>query len=211
MSDIFELFKKISKPKTPPAPPEYLLVGLGNPGKEYAQTRHNAGFLAIECICRQKNAECNRLKFKSLVGDLTVGDHRALMMMPQTYMNNSGTAIKEAADFYKIPPEKIIVMVDDINLEPGQMRIRKSGTDGGHNGLKSIIYQLEADTFPRIRLGVGKKPSKDYDLAAWVTGKISKEGFEQMRPCLEVCYDAAKMITDGDFEGAMGKYNGMNR
>lgn len=211
MSDIFELFKKISKPKAVPTPPEFLLVGLGNPGRDYALTRHNAGFLAIERICAQNNAECNRVKFRSLTGDVTLGGHRTLLMMPQTYMNASGNAVKEAADFYKIPPEQIIVIVDDINLDVGHMRIRQNGTDGGHNGLKSIIYMLESDSFPRIRLGVGKKPSKDYDLAAWVTGRLSKEDLESMKGCFDVCGDAAKMIMDKDFQGAMGKYNGMNK
>lgn len=209
MADIFELFKKISKPKEAPAPPEFLLVGLGNPGRDYAQTRHNAGFLAIERICRQNNAECNRVKFHSLVGDMTIGTHRTLLMMPQTYMNASGNAVREAADFYKIPPERIIVIVDDINLDVGHMRIRRNGTDGGHNGLKSIIYMLDSDCFPRIRLGVGKKPSKDYDLAAWVTGRMPKEDLEAVGGCLDVCADAAKMIMENDFQGAMGKYNGM--
>ncbi len=211
MSDIFELFKKISKPKESPAPPEFLLVGLGNPGKDYATTRHNAGFIAVDCICHQKNVECTRVKFRSLVCDVTFGSHRALMMMPQTLMNASGLAVKEAADFYKIPPEKIIVISDDINGDPGQMRIRRSGTDGGQKGLGSIIYQLGSDNFPRIKIGVGQKPSKDYDLAAWVLGKISQENFEKMRPCFEACAKAAEMIMDGNIDGAMSEFNGMGR
>ena len=211
MSDIFELFKKISAPKVSPAPPEFLLVGLGNPGKDYATTRHNAGFIAIDCICHRKNVECSRVKFHSLVGDLTVGEHRVLLMMPQTLMNRSGIAVKEAADFYKIPPEKIIVISDDINGDPGQMRIRRSGSDGGQKGLRSIIYELGNDNFPRIKIGVGQKPTPEYDLAAWVLGKITKENFEIMRPCFEACLDAAGLIMDGDIDGAMSKYNGMNR
>lgn len=211
MSDIFELFKKISKPKEIPAPPEFLLVGLGNPGRDYAQTRHNAGFMAIERICAQNNTECTRVKFHSLTGDITLGGRRALLMMPQTYMNLSGNAVREAADFYKIPPEKIIVIVDDINLDAGHMRIRRNGTDGGHNGLKNIIYMLESDNFPRIRVGVGKKPNKDYDMAAWVTGKIPGDDLEKMKGCFDVCADAAEMIMNNDPEGAMGKYNGMNK
>ena len=211
MSDIFELFKKISKPKEAPVPPEFLLVGLGNPGGDYAKTRHNAGFIALDCICHKLNVECNRVKFRSLVGDVIIGGHRVLLMLPQTLMNASGYAVKEAADFYKIPPEKIIVISDDINAEPGQMRIRRSGTDGGQKGLRSIICEIESDNFPRIKIGVGQKPSKDYDLAAWVLGKITDETFEKMSPCFEACLDAAELIMDGDIECAMGKYNGMGR
>ena len=211
MSDIFELFKKISKPAVPNTPPEFILAGLGNPGKDYAKTRHNAGFIAVDCICHQLDTECRRVKFRSLCTDIQVGTHRTLLMMPQTMMNASGYALKEAADYYNIPPEKIIVIVDDINLEPGQMRIRRSGTDGGHNGLKSIICELESDSFPRIRIGVGKKPTKEYDLADWVLGRISEDTFKEMRPCFEGCYDAAMMIMNGDIDAAMGKYNGMNR
>lgn len=211
MSDIFELFRKISKPTAPPVPPEFLLVGLGNPGKDYAKTRHNAGFIAIDCICHQKNTECTRLKFHSLVGDVMIGEHRVLLMMPQTMMNASGIAVKDAADFYKIPPEKIIVISDDINGEPGQMRIRRSGTDGGQKGLRSIIEQLGTDNFPRIKIGVGQKPSKDYDLAAWVLGKITNETFEIMRPCFEACLPAAELIMDGDIDTAMSRYNGLGR
>lgn len=209
MSDIFDIFKKIAKKEEPTGPVTHLLVGLGNPGRDYATTRHNAGFIALDCICHRHNVEMKQIKFHSLVKEMEFGSHRVLMMMPQTYMNASGTAVKEAMDFYKIPIENVIVISDDINLEPGYMRIRKSGSDGGQKGLRDIIEKTEADTFPRIRLGVGKKPSPDYDLASWVLGKISKENFEIMRPCVEACEEAATLIMDGKTDMAMGKFNGM--
>ena len=210
MADIFDLFKKISAGSSSPAgAPEYIIVGLGNPGKEYAETRHNAGFLAMDRICEELSCECNRVKFNSFTAVVNIDGKSVLLMLPQTFMNRSGIAVKEAADFYNIPAENIIVLVDDINLEPGHMRIRKNGSAGGHNGLKSIIEYLSNSTsFPRIRIGVGAKP-KERDLADWVTGKISRENYELMLPCLKACLGAAKLIMDGKFDEAMGKYNGM--
>lgn len=211
MADIFELFKKISTSSPSPAKPQLLLVGLGNPGKEYEKTRHNAGFLAVDEICRQKSTDCLRRKFNALIGEIKLGDKTAMLMKPQTFMNLSGEAVGEAAEYYGISPENIIVIVDDINLEPGQMRIRKGGSAGGHNGLKSIISCLSSDAFPRIRIGVGKKPSPEYDLAAWVTGKLPEKDLLLMKDCFGVCADAAELISRGALDEAMGKYNGMNR
>ena len=130
-------------------------------------------------------------------------------MKPQTYMNLSGEAVREAAQYYKIPPEKIIVLVDDVYLAPGRMRVRRTGTDGGHNGLKNIIYQLESDRFPRIRLGVGEKPNKEYDMADWVLGKLSDDDCKKLYPCLEAAYDGICLILQGKFYDAMGRCNGM--
>lgn len=209
MANIFDIFKKIESGSTETVgAPEYLVVGLGNYGTKYARTRHNAGFIAVDYICRTHKIECNRSKFKSLVCQCVLGEHPVLLMLPQTLMNNSGIAVREAADFYKIPPEKIIVIVDDVQQEPGHMRIRRSGTDGGHNGLKSIIYHLESDAFPRIRLGVGKKPP-EYDLADWVLGRFTDSDVELMRPCIEICEEAAVMIMDGKIDDAMSKCNGI--
>lgn len=209
MPNIFDLFKKIETKKDDASgPPEYLLVGLGNYGKQYARTRHNAGFIAVDCICSKHNIECNRSKFKSLVTQCTLGGHSVLLMLPQTLMNNSGIAVREAAEFYKIPPEKVIIIVDDVQQDVGHMRVRRQGTDGGHNGLKSIIYHLESDNFPRIRLGVGRKPA-EYDLVDWVLGKITDADFEVMRPCVETCEEAAVLIMDGRIDDAMAKCNGM--
>ena len=210
MADIFDLFKQISKEKTTASGPvTHIIAGLGNPDEKYAKTRHNAGFIAIDYMCEKYGYECKKAKWNSLCGEATVGGHRTLLMKPLTYMNNSGTAIRDAAEFYKVAPENIIVIVDDISLAPGGMRIRSSGSAGGHNGLKSIIYHLESDAFPRIRLGVGEKPHKDYDLADWVLGNLSKADIEDMMQCFEGCKEACELIMDGKCDMAMSKFNGM--
>ncbi|MBQ8914714.1 MAG: aminoacyl-tRNA hydrolase [Clostridia bacterium] len=209
MADIFELFKKIStQSESTSGAPTHMIVGLGNPGKDYAETRHNAGFLAMDKICAALGCECQRVKFKAFTNTVRIGDKSVLLMMPQTYMNKSGEAVGEAAKYYNIPAENIVVIVDDIYLEPGRMRIRKNGSAGGHNGLKSLIEHLGSDAFPRIKLGVGAKP-KEADLADWVTGKLSRANYELMVPCLEACLDASRLIMNGKCEEAMGKYNGM--
>jgi PTH1 family peptidyl-tRNA hydrolase len=175
--NIDELFKKIAadrEAKTA-APITYIVAGLGNPGKEYDGTRHNAGFDAVDHIAQKAGEKIQKFKFDALVGEANIGGVRVLLMKPQTFMNVSGVAISAAADFYKIAPENVIVLCDDVTLAPGKMRIRKSGSAGGHNGLKSIIACLDSKDFKRIRLGVGEKPHKDYDLADWVLGKFPKE------------------------------------
>ncbi len=209
MADIFELFKKIEKKSEPQAPITHIVCGLGNPGDKYAKTRHNAGFIAIDYICEKLSVRCDRAKFKSLCGEATVGCKRMLLMKPQTFMNNSGEAVREAAAFYKIAPENIIVIVDDIALAPGAMRVRAKGSAGGHNGLKSIIYHLESDTFPRIRLGVGEKPNPEFDLADWVLGTFSKDDIDNMMQCFEATLDSIPMIADGKTDMAMGRCNGL--
>ena len=210
MADIFELFKKISTgADDTKTPPEYIIAGLGNPGDKYTYTRHNAGFLAIDYMAQKNGCTVKQLKFKSLCGDTVIAGHRVILMKPQTYMNNSGEAISAAAAFYKIPPEKILVLVDDICQAPGRMRIRKNGSAGGHNGLKSIIEHLSSDNFPRIRIGVGEKPNKDYDLAAWVTGQIPESDREPIYKILEASYDACAMLLEGKLDEAMGKFNGL--
>ena len=155
MADIFDLFKQISKPQTPAGNISFLLVGLGNPGPEYTFTRHNSGFLAIDYISQKLGFKVDRSRFKALCGEVVIAGRRGLVMKPQTFMNASGDAVKEAADFYKIDPEHIIVISDDIYLAPGRVRVRKSGSHGGQKGLKSITEQLASENFPRIRIGVG--------------------------------------------------------
>lgn len=207
MASIFDLFKKIEKKKPETAgPPEYIAVGLGNPGRDYADTRHNVGWCAIDFICRKYGVECRELKFKSLGARCTVGNHEVLLMKPTTFMNSSGTAVREASAFYKVPPEKIIVFCDDVNFDVGKMRIRREGSDGGHNGLKSIIEQLSSDAFPRVKIGVGKKPA-EYDLVSWVLGKIGEEDARAVAECLAVCPDILESFIAGDIDGAMSKYN----
>ncbi len=209
MADIFELFKKIEKKSETQAPITHIICGLGNPGDKYEKTRHNAGFFAVDYICEKLSVRCDRAKFKALCGEATIGGKRMLLMKPQTFMNNSGEAVRDAAAFYKIAPENIIVIVDEIALPPGAMRIRSKGSAGSHNGLKSIIYHLESDTFPRIRIGVGERPDPEYDLADWVLGNLSKNDIDNMMQCLEATLDAIPLIADGKTDMAMSKCNGL--
>lgn len=210
MADIFELFKKISSGDSAPSKLTHIVAGLGNPGEKYAFTRHNAGFLALDYAAEKLGADVKKLRFKSLTDQTTIGGHGVLLLKPQTYMNLSGDAVREAMDFYKLPPERLIVLVDDIYQAPGKMRVRKSGSAGGHNGLKDIIAKISSDTFPRIRIGVGEKPSPDYDLASWVTGKIPEEDRKKLFSVFGCAYDALSMLIDGKVDEAMGKYNGIS-
>ena len=174
MSDIFDLFKKIeTKKEVSSGSIEYLIVGLGNIGKEYENTRHNIGFRAVDEVARAFNVSINRSKFKAMCGECTVAGKRALLMKPTTFMNLSGDAVSEAVNFYKLKPENIIVFSDDISISVGSVRIREKGSAGGHNGLKDIIAKIGTDSFTRVRLGVGERPNRDYDLADWVLGKFS--------------------------------------
>ena len=192
----------------PAGKPEYIVAGLGNPGKDYAATRHNAGFMALDHLAQRLNAKVNRAKFDSLCGDAGIGGRAVLLMKPQTYMNASGIAISAAAEYYKIPPEHVIVLCDDITQALGKLRIRRSGSAGGHNGLKSIIGMLDSENFPRIRLGIGEKPSAEYDLAAWVTGKFSDADRKALASRFDDVYHALELMIAGDFERAMCLYNG---
>ncbi|MCI8387654.1 MAG: aminoacyl-tRNA hydrolase [Clostridiales bacterium] len=208
MADIFDLFKKIEKqPQAPLEPISFILVGLGNPGNEYTFTRHNAGFMTIDYLMQKYNFKVDRARFKALCGEVTIAGRRGLVMKPQTYMNASGEAVREAADFYKITPENIIAICDDINLEPGSVRVRKKGSDGGQKGLRSIIYQLGSDNFPRIRMGVGAKPHPDYDLADWVLGQFSEEGKKQFFTAMERVGEGLPTIISGDIDKAMNMLN----
>lgn len=191
----------------PSGQPEYMIVGLGNPGKKYELTRHNAGFLFLDLLADKTGAKVDKIKFKSLIGLAEIGSHKCLLMKPQTLMNNSGEAVREAAAFYKIPPERIIVVFDDISLPCGKMRIRRKGSDGGHNGIKSILYHLTSDMFPRIKLGVGEKPHPDYDLADWVLSAFKKDELAALRDAAEKACDAAELMVSGDIEKAMSKFN----
>ena len=187
--------------------PEFLVVGLGNPDKKYAFTRHNSGFLCVDMLAEKHGFTVKKLKFKSLLGDAEIGGHRCLVMKPQTYMNLSGEAVRDAAQFYKIPPERIVVLFDDISLDVGKIRIRRKGTDGGHNGIKNIIYHLNSDTFPRIKIGVGKKPHPDYDLADWVLSEFKKDEEAPLKSAIENACAALELMLDGKTDEAMNKYN----
>ncbi len=196
------------KGPAPTGPVEFLIVGLGNPGREYEGTRHNAGFMAVERIAGEIGVKIDRLKFKSLCGDGVIAGHRVLLMKPSTFMNLSGQAVQEAADFYRIPMERVLVFMDDISLEPGHVRIRRKGTDGGHNGIKNIIYLTGSDQFPRVKIGVGAKPHPDYDLAKWVLSRFGPKEKEQLDQVLEQAPRMAELIVSGRMDQAMNEYNG---
>lgn len=186
---------------------EYIIAGLGNPGAKYEMTRHNAGFLALDLFAVKNNADIKKLKYHSLVREVTISGKRCLLMKPQTFMNNSGEAIGEAAKFYKIPPERVIVISDDTTLDVGKIRIRRKGSAGGHNGLKSIIAHLGSEDFPRVKIGVGKKPDAYTDLADWVLARFPKENEADLKNALENALSAVELIVAGETDKAMNLYN----
>jgi PTH1 family peptidyl-tRNA hydrolase len=205
MADIFDLFAKIA-PK-PQGPITHLVVGLGNPGATYEGTRHNAGFVAVDRMAERAGVRIDRAKFDALVAEGMLGEVRVLFMKPQTFMNLSGKAVKAAADFYKIPPANVLVFVDDISFAPGNLRIRRSGSAGGHNGLKSIEGCLGTKDYPRFKLGVGQKPTPEYDLADWVLGKMGKEDRACLSEAAERAALAAELWVKGAEEEAMSKFS----
>ena len=205
MSNIFDLFKKIES--APQGPVSFIVVGLGNIGKQYELTRHNAGFLAIDRIAERYGAKIDRVKFHATVGECTIAGQRVLLMKPTTLMNNSGIAVGEAAAFYKIPPEKVLVLHDEISFDPGMIRIRRKGSAGGHNGLKSIIARLPGEDFPRIKIGVGKKPSPEYDLANWVLGRMPEADMKAMTARFDDIADATALIVRGMIDEAMQRFS----
>lgn len=205
---MFGKLKKSEAAAPPPTGPvEWLVVGLGNPGAKYQGTRHNIGFEALDALAGKAGARVDRLKFQALCGDAMVGGKRVLLMKPSTFMNLSGQAVTEAMRFYKIPPERVLVLCDDVAQPVGRLRIRSGGSDGGHNGLKNIIYLSGSDSFPRIRIGVGQKPHPDYDLADWVLGKFGREDAQTLLKLLEVIPEACALIVAGKTDKAMNDYN----
>ena len=187
---------------------EWLVVGLGNPGEKYENTRHNVGFLTVDELAERARVPVQKLKHRALTNTLEVGSVKVLLMKPVTYMNLSGEAVGEAARFYKLPPERVLVISDDVSLPVGKLRIRKGGSAGGHNGLKSIIARLGGENFPRIRIGVGAKPRPDYDLADWVLGKFPPDDAKALADRCPDIAAAAKLIMDGKLGLAQSKYNG---
>ena len=187
---------------------DWLLVGLGNPGEQYERTRHNVGFLVADELAERHNVPIQRLKFRALTNTITVGGEKVLLMKPVTYMNLSGEAVHEAAAFYKVPPERILVISDEVALAPGKLRVRRSGSAGGHNGLKNIIAHLGSDQFPRIRLGVGSKPHPDYDMADWVLGRFQGEDKKAVEEAVKKAADAAECLIREGVDRAMNQYNG---
>ncbi len=185
----------------------YLIAGLGNPGREYEMTRHNIGFHVIDRMSDLYRVKVNKLKFKSLHGTCTIGGEKVILVKPQTYMNLSGEAIREFASFYKLTPEQIIIIHDDVSLAPGRMRIRAKGSAGGHNGLKSIIYNLSSDEFVRIKIGVGAPEHKDYDLADYVLGRFTKDEIPLFEEIIDKTVKACETIIEQDVITAMNKFN----
>ena len=184
------------------------VVGLGNPGKKYERTRHNVGFMTADALGEKLNKPIQRLKFKALTNVVEYGGCRVLLMKPTTYMNLSGEAVREACMFYKLPPECVLVVSDDVSLPVGKIRLRRNGTAGGHNGLRSIIGQLHSDQFPRLKIGVGAKPHPDYDMADWVLGRFSKEDRKAIDAAIDRALDAMECLFTQGIDKAMSRYNG---
>ena len=186
----------------------WLLVGLGNPGSKYESTRHNMGFLAVDGLARRKGFRFNKLRFRAWTAEWMVNGEKVLVMKPQTYMNLSGESVGEAARFYKIPADHVVVISDDISLPVGKLRIRTGGSAGGHNGLKNIIAHLGTDQFPRIKVGVGQKPHPDYDMADWVLSKFAGEDLKTITEAIRKAADAVECILAEGIDRGMSRFNG---
>ena len=186
----------------------WLIVGLGNPGREYEKTRHNAGFRAMDILAEQLGAKVDKLKFQGLYTQVNYNGTKIFLLKPQTYMNLSGRSVLQLSAYFNIPPQRIIVMFDDISLEPGRLRIRANGSAGGHNGIKSIIQELGSQEFPRVKIGVGAKPNPEYDLANWVLSTFTANEEKALAVSLENAAKAALAIIEGGVPEAANKFNG---
>ena len=187
---------------------DWLIAGLGNPGSEYEKTRHNTGFMSLDLLAARLQVKVSKERFKALTAQAEYAGRRLLLMKPQTFMNASGIAVEAAAHFYKIPPERVLVLFDDISLPVGRLRIRKDGSAGGHNGLKSIIASLGSDQFPRVKIGVGAKPHPDYDLADWVMSTVNRAEQPAFQASLAGAAEAALCIVEHGCDKAAAAYNG---
>ena len=209
MANIFDLFKQISSgDNTKNAPVEYIIVGLGNPGKQYENTRHNAGFLAIDYIAEKKGVKIDRAKFEGLTALTEICGKGVLLLKPQTYMNNSGQSVEAAASFYKIAPQNVIVISDDVNLDVARLRVRKSGSAGGQKGLADIITYLGTEDIPRLRIGVGKKPHPEFDMKDWVLSRFTSGEMQALAEAYPRVLVGIEKMLAGDFDGAMQLCNG---
>ena len=186
----------------------WLIVGLGNPGREYERTRHNAGFRAIDILAGRLGCKLDKSKFQGLYGQTTYNGMKLFLLKPQTFMNLSGRSVLQLSAYFNIPPQRIIVLFDDISLPPGRLRVRGDGSAGGHNGIKSIIAELGSQDFPRVKIGVGAKPNPEYDLAAWVLSSFSASEEKALLPALGWAGDAALAIMDTGVSQAANRYNG---
>ena len=202
------LFDTLFPKKKPPAGPvDYIVAGLGNPGKEYEHTRHNIGFMAVDKIGEELGFPVKKLQFQSLTGDTIIGGKRVLFLKPSTYMNLSGQAVRDALQFYKLPVSRLIVISDEAALDIGKMRIRRKGSDGGQKGLRNIIYLTGSDDFPRIRLGVGKKPHPDISMADWVLSRFTEQEFQIITPLFHQTLQTIEWIVTGNIAEAMNRFN----
>lgn len=186
----------------------WLIVGLGNPGREYERTRHNTGFRAIDLLAQTLGCKIDKAKFQGLYGQTVYNGTKLFLLKPQTYMNLSGRAVLQLSAYYSIPPERIIVLFDDISLEPGRLRVRGDGSAGGHNGIKSIIAELGSQNFPRVKIGVGAKPNPEFDLAAWVLSTFSAKEEKDLSFALKNVGQAALLIIDQGVPQAANQFNG---
>ena len=187
---------------------DWLVVGLGNPGENYARTRHNAGFRAVDRLAAALQVKVDRAKFGGLTAQAVWQGQKLLLLKPQTFMNNSGLSVMDAARFYKLPPERVIVIFDDISLPVGRLRVRADGSAGGHNGIKSIIGALNSQSFPRVKIGVGQKPHPDYDLADWVLSNFTREEEAHVERAAQAAAQAALEVVAGGVSAAAAKFNG---
>lgn len=188
-------------------PIDFLVVGLGNYGKQYENTRHNAGFRALNALADDLGADVKRARFSALCGEGNIGDNRVLLMLPQTYMNNSGEAVAAAMKFYKLEPSQLLVFSDDVSLPLGTVRVRRKGSDGGQKGLRSIITYLGTEDFVRIKLGVGEKPHPQMELADWVLSRFTKAEGETMDTAAKTAAEAAKLAITDSVDAAMNRYS----
>ncbi len=186
----------------------WLIAGLGNPGKEYERTRHNCGFRALDVLADKLGCRVDKAKFQGLYGQVSYSGKKLLLLKPQTFMNLSGRSVLQLSAYFNIPPEHVIILFDDISLEPGRLRIRPNGSAGGHNGIKSIISELGSQDFPRVKIGVGAKPHPDYDLADWVLSGFSASDEKALKPALDRAADAALAIIDYGVPEAANRFNG---
>jgi len=186
---------------------QWLLVCLGNPGKQYENTRHNIGFMTADALEKKSGVKVNKLRFRALTGEMTLGGERVLVLKPQTYMNLSGEAVKLAGSFYKIPPERVLVISDDVSLPLGKLRIRANGSAGGHNGLKNIIAHLGTDQFPRIKVGVGAPQHPEHEMVDWVIGNFTPAEKKVVEEAVAKVMDAAACLIEKGVNEAQNKFN----
>lgn len=205
---VFDLFRKIESQRPGEGPVTAIVCGLGNPGAEYAHTRHNVGFDTVDMIAEAAGAAIDRLKYRALCATVSLGGDRVLLMKPQTMMNASGAAVAEAARFYKIPPERVIVLCDDVSLPAGRLRVRARGSDGGHNGLKDIIRALGSDAFPRVKIGVGAPPSGSAGMISWVLGRPDPADAQAIAAARKEAAKAPEVILRDGPEAACSRFNG---